>query len=265
MTDADSPGRDLSPAWLPDGNGSRATDADAAAPHAGVVLAAGTGTRVGHSRNKVYLPLAGRRILTWSLAMFTRVPSVGRLVLVVRDRDQQLARAVLDAELPGVPVELVVGGDSRHESEYRAVRHLAEDIRAGRVGIVLVHDAARPLASPALTRRLLAAAGTHGAAVPGVPFADTVRLETAELAPEGQLVRIQTPQAFDAHVLLRAHEAAARDGYAGTDTASCVERYGGTGVQVIPGDPENLKVTFASDLFIAEHLVMSAGQRLGGV
>lgn len=233
-------------------------------PHAGIVLAAGTGTRVGHSRNKVYLPLAGRRMLTWSLAMLERVPAVGRLILVVRDRDHDLARAVLDAELPGVGVELVVGGDTRHESEYRAIAHLAGDILAERLGIVLVHDAARPLASISLTERLITAARVHGAAVPGVPFDDTLRLETAEVVPAGQLVRIQTPQAFDGRVLLRAHEAAARDGYTGTDTASCVERYGGTGVQVIRGDPQNLKVTFASDLFIAEHLVMSAGHQPGG-
>jgi 2-C-methyl-D-erythritol 4-phosphate cytidylyltransferase len=232
--------------------------------HAGIVLAAGVGTRVGHSRNKVYLPLAGRRILTWSLAMLARVPGVGRLVLVIRDADQELAEAVLEAELPGEHVELVVGGDTRHASEYRALQHLAEDIRAGALDIVLVHDAARPLASASLTRRLLAATRDTGAAVPGVPADDILRVDTGERIADGQLVRIQTPQAFDAQVLLRAHEAAARDGYVGTDTASCVERYGGTGVQVIPGDPENLKVTFASDLFIAEHLVMAFGQRPGG-
>jgi len=67
--------------------------------HAGIVLAAGSGTRVGNSRNKVYLPLAGRRILTWSLELFGKLPGIGRLVLVVRDEDRELAAEVLDHEL----------------------------------------------------------------------------------------------------------------------------------------------------------------------
>jgi hypothetical protein len=75
--------------------------------HAGIVLAAGSGTRVGNSQNKVYLPLVGRRIVTWSLELFRKLPGIGRLVLVVRDEDRELAAEVLDRELPGAPVDLV--------------------------------------------------------------------------------------------------------------------------------------------------------------
>lgn len=226
--------------------------------HAGIVLAAGTGTRVGHSRNKVYLPLGGRRMLSWSLAALARAPGVGRLVLAVRDEDEELAREVLDEELPGVAVELVVGGATRHESEYRALRHLAEEIRAGAIDLVLIHDAARPLASAEMIERVLRAARRHGAAVPGVPAEHLLGVDAAgRLAATGGdgLVTMQTPQAFRAGPLLAAYEAAAADGFVGSDTAACVERYTDVAVRVVPGDPANLKVTFPDDLFVAERLL----------
>ena len=232
------------------------------ARHAGVVLAAGTGSRVGHSRNKVYLPLAGRRILTWSLEALHRVPGVDRLLVVVRPADHELAVEILDRELPGAAVDVIPGGATRHESEYRALRHLADHIRAGAVDVVLIHDAARPLASSAMTRRVLAAARKSGGAVPGVPVDGVLPVDPAGRVgrPIGErLVAVQTPQAFRAGPLLDAHEAAAREGFAGTDTASCVERYTALSVRVVPGDPSNLKVTFPDDLFIAERLLAESG------
>jgi 2-C-methyl-D-erythritol 4-phosphate cytidylyltransferase len=227
--------------------------------HAGVVLAAGAGTRVGGG--KAYLPLAGRSVLAWSLEVVRRAPGVERLLLVVRPGDRQLASRVLDRELPGVAVEVVAGGTSRHESEFRALARLAAAIRAGAVDLVLVHDAARPLASPALTARVLAAAGRHGAAVPGVPVHGALLVDPSGRlagAPGGRLVAVQTPQAFRAGPLLAAHEAAARDGFGGTDTAACVERHGGLGIRVVPGDPGNLKITFPGDLRVAERLLAAA-------
>src|SRR6266511_3584744 len=204
---------------------------EAGAGHAGIVLAAGGGTRIGHSHSKVYLPLAGRPMLAWSLELLWRVPGVCRLVLVARAEEMGLAAGVLERELPGAPVELVSGGPSRHESEYRALAQLAGDIHAGRV-----------------------------AAVPGVSAENVLGVDPAgrpALASDGgeRLVTIQTPQAFRAGPLLEAHEAAARDGFTGTDTAACVERYTETEVVVVPGDPGNLKVTFPDDLLVAERLL----------
>jgi 2-C-methyl-D-erythritol 4-phosphate cytidylyltransferase len=239
----------------------------AEAGHVGIVLAAGSGTRIGHSHSKVYLPLAGRPILAWSLELLWRVPGVGRLVLVARAGELELAAGVLQRELPGVPVELVSGGPSRHQSEYRALAHLAGDIRAGRIAALLIHDAARPLASLAMTERVLAAALLRGAAVPGVPAENVLGIDPAgrlAVAAAGgeRLVTVQTPQAFRSGPLLEAHEAAARDGFTGTDTAACVERYAQTQVVVVPGDPGNLKVTFPDDLLVAERLLARSGRSL---
>lgn len=232
--------------------------------HAGIVLAAGSGTRVGNSRNKVYLPLAGRRIVTWSLEVFRKIPGIGRLVLVVRDDDHELAAEVLDRELPGVPVDLVTGGDTRHESEYRALLHLAEEIRRGEIDVVLVHDAARPLAPVRIVEEVLATAIRSGSAIPALPCEDVVGVDAhGRMSHAGSgMVRVQTPQAFRSGPLLAAYQAAAADGFTGTDTASCVERYEGLPVQVVSGDPRNIKVTYPDDLFTAELILTTSGYQL---
>jgi 2-C-methyl-D-erythritol 4-phosphate cytidylyltransferase len=232
--------------------------------HAGIVLAAGAGTRVGNSRNKVYLPLGGRRIVTWSLELFRQVPGIGRLVLVVRDNDRELVGEILDREFPDVPVDVVTGGDTRHESEYRALLHLADDIRLGEIDIVLVHDAARPLTPVRVVEEVLATAMRTGGAIPALPLEDVAGVDEAGRISESDrtdLIRVQTPQAFRSTQLLAAYEAAAVDGFAGTDTASCVERYQGVAVQVVAGDPRNLKVTYADDLFMAELMLAASGYK----
>ena len=233
--------------------------------HAGIVLAAGSGSRVGTSRNKVYLPLAGRRMVTWSLELFHRIPGIGRLLLVVRPEDRELAAEILDRELPGVPVDLVTGGATRQESEYHALLHLADEIRQGAIDVVLVHDAARPLAPPRVVEEVLATAVRTGGALPALPVEDVVGVDEAgRLSHAGRtdMVRVQTPQAFRSGLLLAAYQAAAADGFTGTDTASCVERYKGVPVQVVPGDPRNIKVTYADDLFTAELFLAASGYEL---
>jgi 2-C-methyl-D-erythritol 4-phosphate cytidylyltransferase len=76
------------------------------------------------------------------------------------------------------------------------------------------------------------------------------------------MVRVQTPQAFRSGPLLAAYQAAAEDGFTGTDTASCVERYEGVAVQVVSGDPRNIKVTYPDDLFTAELILTTSGYEL---
>ena len=93
---------------------------------AGVVLASGAGTRVGAELNKVYLPLAGQRVLAWSLDAFAQVSEIGVLVLVIRPQDRELADEVLAARPDRAAVEIVLGGVRRQDSELNALRALAE-------------------------------------------------------------------------------------------------------------------------------------------
>src|SRR5690242_20275174 len=136
-------------------------------PHAvGVVLAAGLGTRVGADGNKAYLPLAGRSMVTWSLSSVAHVAEIARTVLVYRRGELDLARDTVAAELPGATVELVEGGDTRHASEFNVLRYLADDIDSGEVDVVLIHDAARPLACHAMFVTALSLAREFGGAIP---------------------------------------------------------------------------------------------------
>jgi 2-C-methyl-D-erythritol 4-phosphate cytidylyltransferase len=234
-------------------------------PRAAVaVLAGGSGSRIGAGTNKVYLEIGGRPLLWWTLRGFVRVPGVTRLVLVVRAGDEAAAAAVL-ADL-ALPVEVIGGGVARHDSEDRAIRHLAPAIRAGEIDVVAIHDAARPVVDQTLVRAVIAAAHADGGAIPGVPVDDLAARVDGGAVPldgdlRGRLVRVQTPQAFAARPLLAAYEAAARAGFAGTDTAACLEWYGGVTVRVLPGDPRNIKVTYPGDLLVAERLLLE--QRLG--
>ena len=224
---------------------------------AAVVLAGGSGSRLGAEGNKVYLPLAGRPLLAWSLEAFARAPGIGRLVMVTRPGDRALAaEAARATQTEGATeIEIVDGGPTRHDSEWAALRLLAPAIRAGELDAVAIHDGARPVVSQRLITDVVAAAREHGAAVPGVSLTGVARHDLTPVA--GTLVRVQTPQAFRADLLLAAYEQADADCFTGTDTAACVERYAGVPVHCIPGDPRNIKVTYRPDLALAERLVTS--------
>ncbi len=222
-----------------------------------VLLAAGSGARVGHDLNKVFLPLAGRRVFSWSLRWAHELDCVRRQLLVVAARDEQLARASLQREAPGVDVEVVLGGDSRHASEWKALSVLAPQIEAGEIDVVVIHDAARPLAGTQVFAAVIDAAHLQGGAVPVRPQAALVSASLDEPAPR-EIVAVQTPQAFRAQPLLAAYRAAEIDSFIGTDTASCVERYSQLEVRCVPASATNIKITFPEDLFLAEHLLAEA-------
>jgi 2-C-methyl-D-erythritol 4-phosphate cytidylyltransferase len=233
-------------------------------PAAGVVLASGSGTRVGGELNKVYLPLAGRRVVGWSLRAFAQVAGIGALVVVIREQDRRLAEEVLadvslHESLAGRPVDIVTGGTTRQESELMALLHLADRIDAGRINAVLIHDAARPLVRPALVEAVLSATHENGGAIPGLARTDLVAVapDGASVAEGdlGRVVTVQTPQGFPAAPLLAAYRAAARDGFVGTDTAACMARYSAVVTHCIPGDEDNLKITYPYDVAIAERLL----------
>lgn len=228
------------------------------------MLAAGEGRRSGHDTNKVLLPLAGRRVFTWSLRWAHQLPHFARTVLVIREADREavLAAAAREVGLPGLAV--VGGGDTRHASEWAALRALAPAVHGGEVDVVVIHDAARPLAGTPLFEAVLTEAATHGGAIPVIEQAGLAGLHSADPSPRERVVAVQTPQAFRARPLLAAYERADADGFVGTDTASCIERYADLAVRCVPGDPRNVKITFPEDLFLAERLLAKADYDLSG-
>ena len=222
---------------------------------AAVVLAGGSGSRVGASRNKVLLSLGGEPLLTHSVRRAAALPGVRMVVVVVRSGDEEDAAEAVGAVGAVVPVVTAPGGASRHGSEMSALRVLAPRIEAGEVEVVVVHDAARPLASAGLWSLVLGTAREHGGALPVRPAAGVVSADRL-LGPSGEeWVTVQTPQAFRAAPLLAAYVAADRDRFEGTDTAACVAAYSSLPVVPVPGEAANIKVTYADDLPLAERLL----------
>ena len=219
---------------------------------ASIVLAAGSGTRFGHDINKVWLPLSGRHIISRSLTNAAANFTDARIIVVINPDDEDFARRALADDAMPSSIEIVYGGASRHESEFNALQHLKPAIAAGEIDIVLIHDGARPLATPELFTAIAENAAQHGGAIPTIALdareMDTVREET--------VARVQTPQGFRAKPLLEAYENAAADGFTGTDTAACMEKYfPEVKIFAVPGDVLNFKVTYPQDLAIAELLI----------
>jgi 2-C-methyl-D-erythritol 4-phosphate cytidylyltransferase len=153
-------------------------------------------------------------------------------------------------ELP--PLVLVKGGESRQESVAAALD------RCDGHDWISVHDAARPLTPPALFRAVLDAARAEGAATAGVPCVDTVKQvqdgRVAATLDRSSLIATQTPQAFSADLLRRAHRNAVAHGLRGGDDATLVEALGEP-VSVVAGDPRNFKITFPQDLVLLRSLL----------
>jgi len=215
-----------------------------------VVLAAGAGSRFGGGENKVWTTLAGRPVLARALEAFAQCREVEEIVLVARKGEEARAASVAC----GLPqsVHVVVGGERRQDSALAGVA-------AARGEYVLVHDGARPLVTPDLVRRVLAAAQAHGAAVPAVPVSDTVRYaRDGFLAPtvveRAGLVAVQTPQGFRRELLLAAYAAAEGRVHELPDDAAAVLLLGYP-VAVVPGDPRNVKLTRPEDLDLAARLL----------
>ena len=219
-----------------------------------VILAAGSGSRVGAPTNKVLLPLGDTTVLGQSLRSVLAVAGVTRLVIGVRPGDENAVREAVAPMLGEHEARLVPGGATRHASEYAALQALSREVEAGEVDVVAVHDGARPLAGPELFEATIAAAREHGGAL---PVRRPARAAAPRPAPGGRqgVAGVQTPQAFRAVPLLEAHRRAAEDGYESTDTAACFERYTDLPVVAVPSGATNLKVTFPEDLAVAERLM----------
>lgn len=221
---------------------------------ASVVLAAGSGTRFGHSINKVWLELDGKHIISRSLANSVKNFSDVRSILVINPDDEEFARDALAKDAMATNIEIVYGGTSRHESEYNALQYLKNDIQSGAVTIVVIHDGARPLASAHLFSAVAAGANIHGGAIPAI----TLDSREMDMQRTEDVARVQTPQSFRAPELLQAYEKAAVEGFIGTDTAACMEQYfPDLKVLAVAGEISNIKITYPQDLMIAHALLES--------
>jgi 2-C-methyl-D-erythritol 4-phosphate cytidylyltransferase len=225
-----------------------------------IIVAAGEGKRMGAGAPKPLLLLAGKAVLLHTLERFV-ASSVSKAVVVVSERERSKFERLLGAaKLGRLEWTLQNGGARRQDSVACGLAAVDSDCE-----IVVVHDAVRPLVSPALIDRCVEAAAKDGAAVAGVPVADTIKVVSRErlidsTPPRDALWAIQTPQAFRLALLRDAHRRAATDRVEATDDAMLVERLGAK-VVVVEGERRNLKITTPEDLAIAEALLTQSGAK----
>jgi 2-C-methyl-D-erythritol 4-phosphate cytidylyltransferase / 2-C-methyl-D-erythritol 2,4-cyclodiphosphate synthase len=232
------------------------------APHrvAVVVTAAGLSERFGGGKKEL-IGLGGRSILDLAVSPFLSLPTLAALVVTAPPGREIELRAALSPEslaalgkLGDGRFAVVAGGQSRRDSVRLGLEKLAEMLGEGSSDdiVALVHDGARPWASPGLVARVADGAAARGSALPVLALVDTPK----ELSPEGIVLRhpprssmagAQTPQGFRFGPLLAAHRRAAAEGFDCTDDAELWDRYVGP-VSSVPGEAENRKVTYARDL-----------------
>ena len=223
-----------------------------------ILVAAGLGERMGANRPKAFLALAGQPLLLNAARAFEAAPSIDAIVAVVPAGELAAAREVL---APVAKLHAIVpGGPRRQDSVLEGMKQAPE----GFEGVVLVHDAARPLVEVALIESVARAARQSGAALPVLALADTVKRvrdgRIVETLDRTELGAAQTPQAFRFALLVRAYEEAFRDRVTLTDEAMAVERLGEP-VVTVPGSPLNRKITTPEDLAWAESVLAGAFAR----
>ncbi len=215
-----------------------------------VIVAAGNASRMG-GIDKVMAPLGGEPMIVRTVRAFQSCDAVREIVVVTRE-DLLVTVTNLCAGFDKVKA-VVVGGADRPASVRNGLSALSNKVR-----LVAVQDGARPLITTAVIDRTVRAAHTYGAAAPGIPVKDTVKLVQGGVVTQtpdrSALQAIQTPQVFDRDLLKAALQKAQKENAAITDDCSAVERLG-MSVRIVEGDEGNIKITTPMDLKIAELLL----------
>ncbi|MGQ4514089.1 SDR family NAD(P)-dependent oxidoreductase [Streptomyces sp. DW26H14] len=242
---------------------------DAHTPTTAVVLAGGTGQRVGLSIPKQLLKIAGKAVIEHTLAIFEQSESVDDIiVLMAPGFVPDVEKIVAKAGFTKVS-KVIEGGGTRNETTERAIEVLGEGLAEGEDRNLLFHDAVRPLLSQHVITHCVEALRRYQAVDVAIPSADTIIVTRThgedgefitDIPDRSRLRRGQTPQAFKLSTIRRAYEAAAKDpNFQATDDCSVVLKYlPDVPVHVVAGDEYNMKVTQPVDVFIADKLFQLA-------
>jgi 2-C-methyl-D-erythritol 4-phosphate cytidylyltransferase / 2-C-methyl-D-erythritol 2,4-cyclodiphosphate synthase len=238
---------------------STSTDSRIAGPSgnwraAAVVAAGGTGIRMNAGTPKQFLEVAGKPILLHTIERILSIEEIIQIVIALPPEHIPAAEAILRRQPLRVEARCIAGGATRQDSVRNGTMHICGD-----ADVIMVHDAVRPVCDREMMLRVLNAAWKKGAAVPGLPATETIqrvsrRGRVLSTPPRQELYAIQTPQAFHAGILKSALDRAHAAGFLGTDESSVV-RWAGHPVLVVPGSPNNIKITRPMDLALAEMLL----------
>jgi 2-C-methyl-D-erythritol 4-phosphate cytidylyltransferase len=219
-----------------------------------ILPAAGKSSRFGGKEKKPYVNLDGTAVWLRAANLFANRPDVVQTILVISPDDRELVLRRYSANLMFLGVKVVDGGAERFVSVANALGQVKPE-----ADFVAVHDAVRPCAPAALIEAVFAAAVKHGAAVPGLSVADTLKrvdnqMLVTQTVPRIGLWQAQTPQVFRKDWLVEAYERTGAMSKEVTDDAQMVEAAGHP-VRVVPGSPFNLKITTGEDLKIASQFL----------
>jgi 2-C-methyl-D-erythritol 4-phosphate cytidylyltransferase len=223
-----------------------------------VIAAAGKGKRLGRGTPKQFIRLGGVPLLRRAVEMFASVGMVEEIVVAIAPGYSRKAARMLAGAAGRKFLTIVPGGKERQDSVWLALKGFLT-----KPDIVLVHDAARPLVSMRLIRRVIDATIEHGCAVPGLRVTDTITEvggANVRTLDRRNLWGVQTPQGFQYDLLVKAHKAARRARVVATDDAALLERLR-IPVRIVKGEKRNLKITIPDDLRVAEMWLKSSGMR----
>ena len=215
-----------------------------------IIVAAGSSKRAGF--DKLLAKIAGRSVIQHTLAAFEKAPCVNE-VLVVSRETVAMRHFIVRRNFRKVR-RVVRGGARRQDSVQAGLDALEKEVE-----FVAIHDAARPLITSREIERVFAAARKHGAAALATPITDTLKVADANHVVSGSIDRqnvfaMQTPQIFRREVLSQAYEQVKKDYFTVTDEVSAIEHAGGK-IVIVPAEDHNLKITYASDLLLAEAIL----------
>ena len=221
-----------------------------------IILAGGTGERLGGPVPKQFCEIGGRSLLALCLERFEKHDAIDGIILVCTAANMPLAEKIVQAGAFHKVRPVIPGGQTRQESSFFGVQAVPQGVKN-----VLIHDAARALVPDAVISRVLEKLAGEKAVMAALPVADTVvRVDEAArvmaVLDRSKLELAQTPQGFRLEVIRQAHEMARAEGFtAASDDCSLVLRYNLAPIATVPGDPGNIKVTYAEDLKTAEALL----------
>lgn len=217
-----------------------------------VIVAGGSGSRMGSELPKQFLHIKRRPLLYYTLDVFLRSYDDIRIILVLPEDYVEMGREIIDAYFDESRIRIAIGGATRFESVKNGLKLIEDEC------IIFVHDAVRCLVTTDLIRRSYETALQTGSAIPVVKCSDSVRLLGEDNASDAldreKIVLVQTPQVFHSKILLPAYNIDYKDKL--TDEAAVVEAFG-LKVSLVEGEKNNIKVTHPMDLFIAEKLLPS--------
>lgn len=216
----------------------------------GIILVAGNSTRFGQNRNKNFELVNGKTILSYSINAFTNNKYIDNIIVVIKKDDENTVRKIIDEQKVSKKIYIVLGGSSRQESVYNAIKNTKSDI-------VIIHDGARPAIKQEYINKVIEEMDNFKSVTIGVKAKDTIKITDDDGIVINSTKRsntwaIQTPQCFDKKILLELHEKYKKTEI--TDDCMLFEK-DGYAVKILEGDYTNIKITTHEDINIIKELL----------